>query len=89
MKSPLIAFYDSKIYEIDVFEQEAKRTGIEFKYFNNRLNSDTVSMAKEFDGICAFVNDDLSEKVINSLAESQRFNIPSLVSRLREALGIA
>jgi hypothetical protein len=30
MKPPMIAFYDSKSYEIDFFE-EAKKNGIEFK----------------------------------------------------------
>jgi D-lactate dehydrogenase len=68
MKSPLIAFYDSKVYEIDFFKKEAERTGIEFKYYNNRLDCDTVTMSKGFDGICVFVNDDLSEEVISFLA---------------------
>jgi len=69
MKSPSIAFFDAKDYEIDFFEKDAQQTGIKFKYFNNRLNPDTAFMAKGFDGICAFVNDDLSATVINSLAD--------------------
>ena len=67
MKSPSIAFFDAKDYEIDFFEKDAARTGIKFKYYNNRLNKDTAAMAKGFDGVCAFVNDDLSDKVINRL----------------------
>jgi len=78
MKPPVIAFYDSKNYEIDFFEEEAKKNRIEFKYFNNRLNSDTVAMSRGFDGVCGFVNDDFSEKVINSLSE---FNIPLVALR--------
>ena len=78
MKPPMIAFYDSKSYEMDFFENEAKKTGIEFKYFNNRLNSDTVAMSKGFDGVCGFVNDDFSEQVISSLSE---FNIPLVALR--------
>jgi D-lactate dehydrogenase len=58
MKPPVIAFCDSKSYEIDFFEEEAKEKGIEFKYFNNRLNSDTVAISRGFDGVCGFVNDD-------------------------------
>jgi hypothetical protein len=34
MKPPLIAFYDSKSYEIDFFETQTKKTGIELNYFN-------------------------------------------------------
>jgi D-lactate dehydrogenase len=78
MKPPMIAFYDSKAYEIDFFEKQSKKTGIKFKYFNNRLNRDTVAMSKGFDGICGFVNDDFSEQVINSLSE---FNIPFVALR--------
>jgi len=78
MKPPTIAFYDSKTYELDFFEKQSKKTGIKFKYFNNRLNRDTVAMSKGFDGICGFVNDDFSEQVINSLSE---FNIPFVALR--------
>jgi len=69
LKTLSIAFFDTKVYEVDFFEKEADKTGIKFKYFNNRLDADTVAMSREFDGICAFVNDDISEEVINSLSE--------------------
>lgn len=69
MKTPSIAFFDAKDYEIDFFEKDAEKTGIRFKYFNNRLDTDTVGMAEGYDGICAFVNDDLSEPVINRLSD--------------------
>ena len=66
MKSPSIAFFDSKDYEIAFFDKEAVKTGIKFSYFKDHLDSNTVTMSKGFDGICAFVNDDLSRKVIKS-----------------------
>ena len=69
MKVPLIAFFDAKDYEIEFFEKDAQRTGVSFKYYKNRLNPDTVAMAKGYDGVCAFVNDDLSSPVINKLAD--------------------
>lgn len=78
MKQPRIAFYDFKPYENDFFEYEAKKTGIVFKYFHNRLNADTVAMAKGFDGVCGFVNDEFSEQVIHALSE---YNIPLVALR--------
>ena len=69
MKSPSIAFFDAKDYEIDFFEKEASKTGIKFKYFKNRLDQDTAAMAEGFDGVCTFVNDDLSGKVITKLTD--------------------
>ena len=60
MKPPMIAFYDSKSYEIDFFENQAKKIGIEFKYFNNRLNSDTVAMSNGFEGFWGFAKSRLS-----------------------------
>jgi len=69
MKAPSIAFFDAKDYEIEFFEKDAKKTGINFKYFKYRLNVDTAAMAEGYDGVCAFVNDDLSEPVINRLFE--------------------
>ena len=62
-----IAFYDTKGYDIPSFEQYGKERGIEFKFFEPKLNEDTAHLAKGFDGVCAFVNDQISKNVIDIL----------------------
>jgi len=64
-----IAFYDTKPYDIPSFEKLGKERGIEFKYFDSKLNIDTVALAKGFDGVCVFVNDNVNKEVINKLYE--------------------
>ena len=62
-----IAFYDTKPYDVPSFEHYGKQRDIEFKFYDLKLNEDTVSLAKDFDGVCVFVNDIVNESVINSL----------------------
>ena len=64
-----IAFYDTKEYDIPSFEEYGKQRNIEFKFFENKLDEDTVALAKGFDGVCVFVNDKVNKKVINTLYE--------------------
>ena len=64
-----IAFYDTKEYDIPSFEEYGKQRNIEFKFFENKLDEDTVALAKVFDGVCVFVNDKVNKKVIDTLYE--------------------
>ena len=64
-----IAFFDTKPYDKPAFDRFGKEKGIEFKYFETKLGEDTVSLARGFDGVCAFVNDTLNAAVIDRLAE--------------------
>ena len=64
-----IAFFDAKPYDIPAFERQGKLQGINFKFFDTRLNGDTVRLAKDFDGVCAFVNDEINKEVIDRLYE--------------------
>ena len=64
-----IAFYDTKEYDIPSFKEYGEQRGIEFKFFDNKLNEDTVALAKGFDGVCVFVNDKINKKVIDTLYE--------------------
>ena len=64
-----IAFFDTKPYDIPAFERQGKTHGINFKFFDTRLNADTVRLAKDFDGVCAFVNDEINKEVIDRLYE--------------------
>ena len=63
------AFFDAKSYDKVSFDKYGSENGIEFKYFETKLSEDTVSLAKGYDGVCAFVNDDLSAPVIDKLYE--------------------
>ena len=52
-----IAFFDTKPYDKPSFERYGKSEGISFKFFETKLNEDTVDLANGYDGICVFVND--------------------------------
>ena len=62
-----IAFFDTKQYDIPAFEKYSKDSGITFKFFETKLNEDTVRLAKGFDGICVFVNDIVNSAVIDKM----------------------
>ena len=64
-----IAFFDTKPYDIPGFDHFAEGTDLQIKYFETKLNEDTVSLAAGFDGVCVFVNDIVNETVINRLHE--------------------
>lgn len=64
-----LAFYDAKPYDRIWFEKLKDKYGFEFKYFENKLNSDTALMSAKCEGAVAFVNDVIDEKTINALYE--------------------
>lgn len=64
-----IAFFDAKPYDRPSFEAFAEKGGVEFKYFETKLNIDTVELATGFDGVCVFVNDTVDAAVIDRLEE--------------------
>lgn len=61
------AFFDAKPYDKVGFDRCASGTGLSIKYFETRLNEDTVSLARGFDGVCVFVNDVVSRTVVDQL----------------------
>ncbi len=61
-----IAMFDSKQYDIDSFET-LKGDNIHIKYFETKLNEDTAHLAKGYDGVIVFVNDDVSSGAIDVL----------------------
>ncbi len=63
-----IAFFDTKIYDKESF-LKYQTEELNFKFFENKLNKDTVSMAACCDGVCVFVNDSINKKVIEKLEE--------------------
>ena len=64
-----IAFFDTKSYDRASFEEIGKDNGIKFKFFETKLNEDTVKLADGFDGVCIFVNDIAHKAVIDELYE--------------------
>ena len=62
-----LAFFDAKPYDKPGFDAHAAGTDLEIKYFETKLNEDTVSLAKGFDGVCVFVNDTVNAKVVDAL----------------------
>ncbi len=64
-----IAFFDAKPYDREIFAPLAEDYGYEVKFFKNRLTPDSAVMARGFPAVCAFVNDDLSRPVLETLAQ--------------------
>ncbi len=58
--------FDSKQYDIDSFEMQ-KKENMKIKYFETKLSEDTVSLAKGYDAVIVFVNDDVDAGVIKNL----------------------
>ncbi len=63
-----IAFFDTKPYDKASFERFSSEE-LNIRYFENKLNADTVGMAACCDGVCAFVNDTIDRAVIEKLSE--------------------
>ncbi|MBE6609866.1 MAG: 2-hydroxyacid dehydrogenase [Ruminococcaceae bacterium] len=63
------AFFDTKPYDIPAFDRLGKERGVQFKYYETKLNEDTVELASGFDGVCVFVNDTINAAVIDRLVE--------------------
>ena len=65
-----ILFYDATFYDIESFDRELERfEDIEITYQETDISPKTVSLARGYDAICAFVNSDLSAQVIEMLHE--------------------
>ena len=62
-----VAFFDAKAYDRDSFSRFSDEN-ISIRFFENKLNEDTVSMAACCDAVCAFVNDTINGKVIEKLS---------------------
>lgn len=62
-----IAFFDAKPYDRNSFDQVNRNYQIE--YFDSPLTAQTAPLARDCDGVCAFVNDVLDEKTISQLCQ--------------------
>ena len=62
-----IAFFDTKPYDKLWFDKFNEN--YEITYFENKLNKNTAKLASGFDGVCAFVNDEIGKETIDVLYE--------------------
>lgn len=71
-----IAVFDSKKYDKESFEKY--KDNYDFTFFKDRLTKQTVILAKGFDAVVCFVNDELDNDVLTKLNE---FNIHGVFLR--------
>lgn len=62
--------FDAKPYDMGGFKKFLEGTEIQLKMFEAKLNEDTAALARGYDAVIAFVNDDISGKVIDILCEN-------------------
>lgn len=60
-----ILFYDVKPYDKEFFD--AHNTKYQIEYIESKLSAKTAVLAKGFDGVCAFVNDEIDKEAIDIL----------------------
>lgn len=65
-----IAFFDTKEYDKKVFNKYNEKYGYDITYFESKLNSETALLAKGYDVVCIFVNDNADEKALKILEEN-------------------
>jgi len=72
-----VAFFDAKPYDIESFKRYSCED-IKIRFFENKLNSDTVSIAACCDAVCAFVNDSINADVIDAL---EKYGVGAIAMR--------
>lgn len=72
-----VAVFSSKPYDEKSFKSVSPEN-IDMAFFDSRLTLNSVELAKDFDAVCAFVNDDLSADILTKL---QEFNIKGIALR--------
>jgi D-lactate dehydrogenase len=64
-----IAFFDTKPYDRDMFNELNQKYGFELKFFKFNITAENAVLATGSDVVCVFVNDIVSEEVIEKLHE--------------------
>ncbi len=64
-----VAVFSTKKWVSDSFNVVNEKFKLDISYFESRLYKKTAPLAKGFDAVCVFVNDDLNEEVILALKE--------------------
>ncbi|NWD70230.1 2-hydroxyacid dehydrogenase [Pseudomonas gingeri] len=63
-----VIFFSSQTYDRDSFLALCGASDLELHFQPARLNLDTAPLAHRHEGVCAFINDDLSAPVLEALA---------------------
>jgi len=66
---PKIAFFDTKPYDKEYFNEINKTYHFDITYFRNHLTPENILLAKGFNIIIIFVNDLINEKMMKTLAD--------------------
>ncbi|MBS7302895.1 MAG: 2-hydroxyacid dehydrogenase [Lachnospiraceae bacterium] len=64
-----VAMFDTKPYDKIWFDR-LNDDRYEIHYFEGKLTTDTVSLTKGYDVVCAFVNDDINKEVVEQMCEN-------------------
>ena len=64
-----IAFFDTKPYDIPAFSSYSEGKDIVIKFYETKLNLDSVQLANGCDAVCVFVNDVVDAPIIDKLCE--------------------
>lgn len=64
-----VMIFDTKPYDREFLEKENANYGYELKFIEGKLTSDTAPLARGYDAVCAFVNDDIGAAAIDRLVE--------------------
>lgn len=64
-----VAMFDTKPYDKIWFDR-LNDDRYEIHYFEGKLTTDTVSLTKGYDVVCAFVNDDIDKEVVEQMCEN-------------------
>ena len=70
MNNTRILFYDTKPYDQRSFDQANQQYQMTCKFLPSHLTEDTAIIAKGYDTICIFVNDQLTTQIADLLVES-------------------
>jgi D-lactate dehydrogenase len=73
-----VAFFSTKPYDKKYFSVLSEEMGYKIDYFEERLCTETVELAKGYDATCSFVNDDVNADVVQTLKD---FGIKAMLLR--------
>lgn len=63
-----VAFFDTHQFERKIFERENEKLGHSITFFETRLTEQTANLAAQYPCVCAFVNDRLDSRTLNSIS---------------------
>ena len=64
-----VAVFSARPYDRDFLELANHVSKHELVFFEARLSRETLSLCQGFDAICAFINDDLSQPILDAIAD--------------------